>query len=251
MVLKKVILIIMIFSCLSISVFAKANMKLIDRYLEISGTQEIILALPQQIEKGYLESIKDKKLKQIDIKSSFDPKQTMKYVKFQLSQNFSDRQLRDIIRYYKSPLGQKFKNSGLKAVREKDDKKKARFYKQLKKNPPSYDRLNIMSAFADRLEFTPIAMHLIGEFLGSINADLVYAGGGEDIAIRIKKHMLDLSLYAYKDFSKKELKNILAYYYTNAGRSEQAVISKIFKELVAESFSQILEENQHKSASVK
>ncbi len=241
----------MLFSCLAISVFAKADMKLVDKYLETSGTQEIILTLPQQIEKGYLESIKDKKLKQIDIKSSFDPKQTMEYVKLQLSQDFSDGQLRDIIRFYKSPLGKKFKNSGLRATIEKDEKKRAQFYIDLKKNPPSYDRLNIMSAFADRLEFTPIAMHLIGEFLGAINADLVYAGGVDDISIRIRQQMLDISLYAYRDFSKKELKNVLAYYYTNAGRSEQAVVSKIFKELVAESFSQILEENQHKSVSAK
>jgi len=61
--------------------------------------------------------------------------------------------------------------------------------------------------------------------------------------------MLINSLYAYHDFTDNELKTIMEYYYTNAGRFEQLIVSGIFKQLIMESFSQIMEQQQIKSAS--
>jgi len=157
------------------------------------------------------------------------------------------------IKYYKTPLGKKFKKSSIKAMSQTNIEKRAKFFKKIEKNPPSYDRLNIMNAFVDRLELTPVAVHLIGEVLGVINAQLSTTKDTNkilsSISYQIKNQMLENSLYAFRNFSDKELKRIMEYYYTNAGRFEQLIVSNIFKQLITESFSQIMEQNQVKMAS--
>ncbi len=234
--------------------FAKADIKLVDEYLNVSGVKEIILTLPEQIERGYLKNIKDEKLKSLDIKGSFDSKSALKYVQIKLSNEFSNGLLKSIITYYKSPLGLKYKNCAINSMRPKDIKRRVQYLEEIKKNPPSYQRLNIMNAFVDRLELTPVAVHLIGELLGSINAELVVSKDRDkilgEISNQIRESMLINSLYAYNKFTDKELKTVMEYYYTNAGRFEQIIVSDIFKQLIMESFSQIMEQHQIKTASV-
>lgn len=236
------------------SLFAKADIALVNEYLKVSGAEEIILALPDQIERGYLKNIKDENLKNIDIKGSFDSKSAIKYVKIKLSNEFSNGLLKSIILYYKSPLGMKYKNSGINAMSQNDINNKIQYFKEIKNNPPSYTRLNVMNAFVDRLEMTPIAVHLIGELLGSINAKLATSNNVEQIlggvSDKIRESMLINSLYAYNNFTDKELKIVMEYYYTNAGRFEQIIVSGVFKQLIMESFSQIMEQNQLKTATL-
>jgi hypothetical protein len=242
-------------SLFTTSLFSKADKKLVEEYLKVSGAQEIILALPQQIERGYVKSIKDEKLKNIDIKSSFDSKTSIEYTKIKLSEEFSNNLLKNVIAYYKSPLGMKYKDRAIKSMKEKDLKNRLQYLSEIKKNPPSYQRINIMNAFVDRLELTPVAVHLIGELLGSINAKLITSQDRDkvlrDVSNQIRESMLINSLYAYSSFSEKELKAVMDYYYTNAGRFEQIIVSGVFKQLIMESFSQIMEQNQIKFANAK
>lgn len=252
--MKKTILILVTCLFFTGTLFAKADMKLVDEYLKVSGAKEIILALPQQIESGYLKSIKDEKLKNIDIKGSFDSKSALKYVKVKLSNEFSDGLLKSIISYYKSPLGMKYKTSGINAMGQNDSDKRAYFFSEIKQNPLSYNRLNVMNAFVDRLELTPVAVHLIGELLGSINAKLVASDDTEqilmDISEQIRESMLLNALYAYNNFTDNELKTVMEYYYTNAGRFEQIIVSDVFKQLIMESFAQIMDQNQLRTANL-
>ena len=251
--MKKNILAIVMCSLFASSLFAKADIKLVDEYLKVSGAKEIILALPKQIERGYLKNIKDEKFKKVDIKASFDSQSALKYVKTKLSDEFSDGLLKSAIAYYKSPLGSKFKNNGINSMHPKDIQRRVQYLREIQKNPPSYQRINVMNAFVDRLELTPVAVHLIGELLGSINADLMSSNDRDkiigDISNQIRESMLINSLYAYHDFTDKELKTVIEYYYTNAGRFEQLIVSDVFKQLIMESFSQIMEQNQIKTAS--
>jgi hypothetical protein len=230
---------------LASSLFAKADPKLIDQYLEVSGTKEIILALPKQIEKGYIKSIDKNTQNKINIQDSFDSKKTISYVKSQLSLEFNDKLLKEIITYYKSPLGKKFKNSSLVAINKYDTKN----------NQPSYKRLKIMNTFVERLELSPTAVHLIGELLGSINANLASSDNPQKIiqnaGAKIKSKMLEVSLYAYNDFSDDELKDIIKYYQSVAGKFEQMIVSNIFKEIIMASFLQILQESEPKMANSK
>jgi len=243
--LKKTILTFVAIIFLTSSLFAKANPKLIDEYLEVSGTKEIILALPKQIERGYLKSIDKNSQSKINIKNSFDSKKTMNYVKSQLSLEFNDKLLTKIITYYKSPLGKKFKNSSLAAINKHDTKD----------NQPSYKRLKIMNTFVERLELSGAAVHLIGELLGSINANLASSDNPQKIiqnaGAKIKSKMLEVSLYAYSEFSDNELKNIIKYYQSVAGQFEQMIVSNIFKEIIMASFLQILQESEQKTATSK
>jgi hypothetical protein len=251
---KKDIFILLITSCLATSLFAKADKKLVNEYLKVSGAEEIILALPKQIENGYLKSIKIDELKDIDIKSKFDSKQTMDYMRQELVANFNDELLEHIIAFYKSPLGKKYRKNGIDAMSKKEMKKRVIFFKQMKKIPPSFNRINIMNAFVDRLEMTPVSVHLIGELLGSINAQLVSSNNTEmilgTVSDQIREYMFENSLYAYGDFTSKELKRIMDYYYTNAGRFEQLIVSKVFKQLIMESFAEIMSESQNILASL-
>ena len=244
----------MISSLITTSLFAKADIKLVEEYLKVSGAKEIIFALPQQIERGYLKNIKDERLKTINIKSSFDAKSAINYVKLKLTNEFSNGLLNDVIAYYKSPLGKKYKNSAMSSMCQKDIKNRVQYLREIEKNPPTYNRINVMNAFVDRLELTPVAVHLIGELLGSTNAKLVTSDDRvkilEEISNQIRETMLVNSLYAYNNFSDKELKSVMEYYYTNAGRFEQLIVSDVFKQLIMESFSQIVEQHQVKTASV-
>ena len=250
--MKKNIFMITVSLIFTSSIFAKADIKLVDEYLKVSGAQQIIFALPQQIERGYLKNIKDEKLKNIDIKASFDSQSALKYIKTKLCNEFSDGLLKSVIAYYKSPLGTKYKNSAISSMRQKDTKNRVAYLREIEKNPPTYNRINVMNAFTDRLELTPVAVHLIGELLGSINANLVTSDDGaktlEEISAQIRETMLVNSLYAYSEFTDKELKTVMEYYYTNAGRFEQLIVSDIFKQLIMESFSQIIEQKQVKMA---
>jgi len=247
--LKKTVLIIFITLISASSIFAKADLKLIDTYLKVSGTKEVILSLPFQIEKGYLENVKDKN---IDIKSSFDANHTIEYFKIKLAERFDDITLKKIIVFYNLPIGKKFKNSSIDAMSAKNSENKALFYEKLGNNIPSYKRLNILNAFTDRLELSPVAVHLIGELLGSINAQLIASDNSEkimdSISEQIKDTMFANSLYAYRGFTNKELKSIMGYFYSNTGRYEQKIVSEIFKQFITESFLQIIEQSQQKNA---
>ncbi len=238
----------------SSSIFAKADLKLIDTYLKISGAKEVILSLPSQIEKGYLENIKYKNMENIDIKSSFDSNHTIEYFRVELAERFDDVTLKKIIAFYNLPIGKKFKNSSIDAMDAKNSKDKVLFYEKLGDNIPSYKRLNVLNAFTDRLESAPVAVHLIGELLGSINAQLVVSGERSEeimnsISEQIRDTMFANSFYAYRNFTNKELKSIMGYFYSNTGRAEQKIVSGIFKQFIAESFSQISTQSQHKTAS--
>jgi hypothetical protein len=248
------VLLLLIISFFSTSLFAKADKKLVNEYLKVSGAEEIILELPKQIENGYQKSITIARLKDIDIKSKFDPKHTMDYIRQELIENFNDELLEHIIAFYKSPLGKKYRKNGIDAMSKKEMKKRALFFKNMKKVPPSFNRINIMNAFVDRLEMTPVSVHLIGELLGSINAQLVSSNNTEmilgTVSDQIREYMFENSLYAYGDFTSKELKRIMDYYYTNAGRFEQLIVSKVFKQLIMESFAEIMSESQNILASL-
>jgi len=248
------VLFLLIISFFSTSLFAKADIKLVNEYLKVSGAEEIILELPKQIESGYLKSIKIDELKDIDIKSKFDSKRTMQYIRKELIVSFNNELLEHIIAFYKSPLGQKYRKNGIDAMSQKELKKRVVFFQNIKKTPPSFNRINIMNAFVDRLEMTPVSVHLIGELLGSINAQLVSSSNTEEIlgtvSDQIREYMFENSLYAYGDLTTNELKRIMDYYYTNAGRFEQLIVSKVFKQLIMESFSEILDESREKIASV-
>jgi len=248
---KKIVMIAISLLCTS-ALFAKADIKLVEEYLAVSGTKEIIFSLPQQIERGYFKNIKDKKLKNTDIKSNFDSKSALTYIKKKLSTEFNNVLLKNVIAYYKSPIGIKFKNNGISSMHLDDIKNRAKYLMEIQKNPPTYNRINIMNSFVDRLELTPIAVHLIGEQLGVINAKLTTTNDTdkviEDISNQIRETMLINSLYAYSKFTDKDIKTIMEYYCTNAGRFEQLILSDVFKQLIMESFSQIMEPNQIKTA---
>jgi hypothetical protein len=235
------------------SLFAKADIKLVNEYLKVSGTQKIILALPKRIERGYLKNIKNSSLINIDIKSQFDSKRTIDYIRKELVENYNDELLKRTISFYKSPLGKKYKQNGINSMSEKEIKKRAKFFNLIKNNPPSYDRIKVMNAFVDKLEMTPISVYLIGELLGSINAQLASSENTEKVFDTISNKIRDClfinSLYAYGDFSSRELKSILEYYYTNAGRFEQLIVSNVFKQLIKESFLEIVDEVHQKTAS--
>jgi len=199
---QNTVLLLLIISFFTTSLFAKADIKLVNEYLKVSGAEEIILELPKQIETGYHKGIKIDALKDIDIKSKFDSKQAMDYIREELIENFNNELLEHIISFYKSPLGRKYRKNGIDAMSKKEMKKRVLFFKQIEKTPPSFNRINIMNAFIDRLEMTPVSVHLIGELLGSINAQLVSSNDTEKIlgtvSDQIRDYMFENSLYAYR-----------------------------------------------------
>jgi hypothetical protein len=246
--MKKYMAILLMLSWFSSTLFAKADMKYVDEYLKVSGTGQIIQELPKQISHGWS---KIKNHKDIDIESSFNTRATIMYVRKRLSKEFSNGILKMVISYYKSPLGKKYKQYGLTS--DKDAKERAQFFKSLEDKSPSYNRIKFMNAFVERVELTPIAVHFIGEQLGMINASLSLSNNSDEalknVSNSIHDAMLENALFAYRKFSDKELKSVMDYYYTNAGRFEQLIISSIFKELISESFAQISELTQTKVAS--
>jgi len=253
--LKKSISFIFIVTFFTSTLFAKADKKLVEEYLKVSGANQIVLALPKQIELGYIKNIKDKKRKIVNIEKSFDSKKARKYIKKVLISDFRNGILKKIILFYKTPLGKKYKKLGITSIDERNIKKRAKFLKKIQKKPPTYTRINIMNAFVDRLELTPIAVHLIGESLGSIKAKLDKESDKKRVFLKISENireaMLVNSLYAYDSFTNDELKQVMDYYYTNAGRFEQVIVSGVFKKLIMESFSQIVEDKKVKTANIK
>jgi hypothetical protein len=242
--MKKKLMIMMVLMIFSTTLFAKADKNLVYEYLKVSGAGSIILALPKQIEQGYLKNNKNASM----LKDTFDAYKAIKYATSKLSHEFTDAGLKRTIEYYKSPLGKKFKKSGFLSMKNSNKKDKIAFFKELKNNPPSYERLNVMNAFVDKLELTPMAVHLIGERLGAINAELEMTPNSQkvlnSISDQIKEEMLANAMYAYKDFSDDELKAVMNYCYTNAGRFEQLIVSGVFKQLIQESFAQIIDQNR-------
>ncbi len=224
------------------SLFAKADLKLVEEYMQVSGTQEVILALPKQIKDGFTKTFKSKPI-DIDIETSFDLNRTIEHFKLELSKEFDDELLKNIIAYYRSEIGKKFKDSIYFNEDNQTD-----FFEYLGENPPSYQRLNILNAFVDKVELTPVALHMIGELIGSIGAGLVVSTNNnkfvQNISQQIRDRIFLASLHIYHDFSDQELKSIMSYYYTSTGRTEQKIVSKVFKSLILESLTYITKQTQ-------
>jgi hypothetical protein len=222
---------------LTTALLSKADMKLVDEYIKVSGIKEIIISLPKNLEKGYLKNTK--KRKQNIVKSlEFEP--TLNYVKMRISDELSNSILKDSIKFYTTPLGEKFKNQGLSIVSKTPKQKSELFYKNIKTYPPSYERLDVVNKFTNRLELAPISVHIIGEFLGRINAKVATSKRPnlllKQAAVDIKEYIYQNALYAYGNFSNKELQETTKYFNTNAGRFEHMVVSRIFKKLISDSF---------------
>ncbi len=236
--MKKTIFISII---LATSLHSKANMKLVDKYVEVSGIKEIITALPKRIKKGYMQN--NKKFENINMQNFFEFASTMNYVKMKLSDELSNTVLKQNIAFYKTPLGKKFKNNGLISVSKSNILKKEEFYEILEKYPPSYKRLAIINNFIDNLELSPMAAHIIAELLGDINAKMLKTNNPTKLmknsSQEIKDYLYQNALYAYGDFSQKELNDMIKYFNTTAGKFERMVTSRIFKQLISDAFSQI------------
>jgi hypothetical protein len=250
--MKQIKFSLLLSTLLTISLFAQADMKLVDEYVKLSGINKIVKTLPKSIKKGYLTHVQNDRLKDINISRNFDFEPTINYIKLKLSDELSNSIIKQSINFYKTPLGKKFKDNGLSTIDKSINEKEKEFYENLEKYPPSYERLNIVNNFIDRIELSPIAVHMIGELLGSINAKLVTSKKPDEVmqnmAGEIKEYIYQNSLYAYGDFSQQELQDIIKYSNTNAGRFEQMVVSRIFKQIIGDSFTQIMIDSREKLA---
>lgn len=226
-----------------------ADLTLVEEYLEASGTKRIIIELPKHIEKGYMEQ-KQETLKHGTILKSFNADAALGYVREQIAQNIDDNMLYEIIAYYKSPIGKKFKENGFFAVNALGSEKYTTFMTLVKKYPPSYERIRLTSELVEQLDFVPISVHFMGEFLGKINADMKTGANrqiSENILMtEIQNHLYSMALFAFGDCKIDELKEMIQFYASAQGKAEQKIVSTLFKQLISETFTELADASQPK-----
>ncbi|MCP4265772.1 MAG: hypothetical protein GY777_09380 [Candidatus Brocadiaceae bacterium] len=254
--------------CLSLNftsyVFAGLHEKLINKYIEISGLDQMLSTFPDQIDaifsQNTLTSDQSETEKKVAVimKESFDIVLVKKNLNSFLLQNTNINFFKNLINWLETPLAQKIKEEELSSSGPGSQAKLLRYIADLQTNPPSQDRITIIQEVERTTKLselsTYIAMETIRGMLGSFNLTLPEGkrkSMGEieeeiqaikpSIQNSLQQQMILTSFYSYRNISNEELIEYIEFYKSNTGKAEILVVGKAIANVIKEWFVDVTE----------
>ncbi len=254
--------------CLSLSltthVFSGVHEKLVNKYIEISGLDQMLSTFPDQIDTMFSQktltskqSETEKKVAAI-MKESFDIVLVKKNLNSFLLQNTDINFFNNLINWLETPLAQKIKGEELSSSGPNSQAELLRYVAGLQTNPPSQDRITIIQAVERTTKLselsTYIAIETIRGMLVSFNFTLPEdkrksMGEIEEeikaikpaIQNSLRQQMILTSFYSYRNISNEELIKYIEFYKSNTGKAEIIVVGKAIANVITECFVDVAE----------
>ncbi len=252
--IKKLGLSLLTVSLLTTGLFAKADKSLVDEYMNISGAKITIESMGEQITAGiqqssmmYGERVDEDKMK--FLQEAFNGDEGVEIVEAYLVENFDNKNIKNIISYYKSPLGQKVTQAGIDAMNPDVQAQMLRFMADLSTNPPSPERVSTIKTFVAELGLVESVEDMFVEMLLFLNEEATQnkklsAEQMEQfmgmMGQAFEQQMFISSLYIYKDIENSELETVISFYKSDAGADELKIVREAMSQMLKAGFSRAL-----------
>ncbi len=253
--MKKAVLMVVL---LSLSLFAKSNMQLAKAYMEISGTNETIERLSENIIYGIKQrssifgSKKDEKLIKL-FSDAFDADSSKALVLHYIASHLKKERLEKVIKFYKSETGRKYVEANLAANTPEAKAEALRYFAALQSNPPSKERISLTKALVDTMKLGVVVKDVFAETLYFLNYQAPKNKRVDEdklenylemMSKELKAQVYLSALFTYRDLSNVELKEIIAFYKSYVGKRERDVAIDATKRMVRQGFIRALKSNQ-------
>ena len=238
------------------STFAAASTheKLVSKYIELSGIEEILYSFPEQLEqtanqKSLTSTNPERDQKVVEIlKSAFDSSKAENELYLYLLDHTNPQHLSDMIDWLESPLGRKIKMYEVESSLPQEQANMLRYIADLQADPPSQERIILLNT----LEEVSQTSELVATITIDMIKGMIWAIGktlpeeeqlniqeAEEKIVEMKpviksslrQQMVIASFYTYRDITNEELEKYIALYQSDAGKAEieivGAAISKV------------------------
>ena len=237
--------------------FADISEKQVDAYLEVSGAKIMFDNLQQQIG-DMVDQQAQQSGEKVDPMALVAVKDVMtrdeNFAKFTAHiKTLDENDYKNIMAYYATELGKKSAKIAENSDIETMEKELPAFMTKLQENPPSEKRMNLIKDIVDAMDMDELQKNMLREMFVSVNkfVPAKQQMPSDDIDKMVEsftpllEQQVQIStLFSYKDFSDKELEEVLNYTKTKSGKAEadvifaglvdymKAVMSQMFQELL-------------------
>ncbi len=249
--MKKVLFITLV---LTVSIFAKVSDDIVKKYMEISGTNQTIEELNNNIaysinQKNRILGLKsDKKLLNLFGKA-FNPDDSKELVLNYLKEQLKREKLQKIIRFYKSDIGKKIVASNLEATNSGAKAESLRFFASLETTPPSKKRIELIKEFVAVTKLEASVKDIFAETIYFLNYQAPQEKRIDEnkleqyisiIGDKLDQQIYLSALFTYRELSDQELKKVISFYKSGAGKRERDVMIDATKRMVRSGFAKAL-----------
>ncbi len=254
--------------CLSLSftsyVFAGVHERLIKKYIETSGLDQMLLTFPDQIDAMFSQKILTSEQPEVEekiaaiMKESFDIVLVKENLNSFLLQNTDINFFENIIQWLETPLAQKIKEEELSSSGPGSQTELLRYIADLQSNPPSQDRIAIIQEVERTTKLSELSTYIVIEMMRgmfkSFNLTLPEdkrksIGEIEEeiktikpaIQNSLRQQMILKSFYSYRNISNEELIKYIEFYKSNTGETEIYVVGKAIANVIKQWFVEVTE----------
>lgn len=247
---------LMLFASVS---FAELNQQQVDTYLKVSGAQEMLNNLQQQIG-GMVEQQAKQTGEKIDPLALVAIQDVMtrdeNFAKFTNHvKNLDEKAYAALIAYYKTDLGKKVANIAAHTDLETMEKELPLFMAEIQKAPPSQQRMSLVKELNAAINTSELQEKMMVEMFDAINSIMPkekqmpteqIAGMLQGMKPIIEQQTQISTLFSYKSLSDKELQEVITHAKSSGGQAEveailngtidymSVVMHQMFKELFAQ-----------------
>jgi len=215
--------------------------------ITIESMGEQITASIQQSSMLYGESVDAKKI--AFLQEAFNGDEGIDIVTAYLTENFDNKNIKELITYYQSPLGKKVTQAGIDAMNPNVQADMLRFMADLSTNPPSGERTAAIKTFVAQLELVASVEDMFVEMLLFLNEE---ATKNKKLSTEqmeqfmgmmgnaFEQQMFISSLYVYRDIENSELNSVIKFYKSDTGRDELKIVREAMTQMLKSGFSRAL-----------
>lgn len=251
--MRHVFLLVSVATATAIGFPNHARADLVEELLEVSGARQQIMTIPKLVRESArqdkrhasLDPLKREKLEVI-LNESYAPEKFMAEIERSVQAGVTPNELREMIRWYKSPLGRKVSSSETNAFAEDNAAAEAQLAEELTSHPPKAARVNLLKAIDSVAMATELTLEtMAGTIQGLANAlnpmlppekrikPAQFAKAFERYKVearpRLQQKTLLGFLYTYRPLSDDELKRYLAHLKSPASRKFRVAMAQALK----------------------
>ncbi|MGV1097831.1 hypothetical protein ACUUL3_00280 [Thiovibrio sp. JS02] len=227
-------------------VFAGRHEDLVNKYIELSGFNEILAAFPEQIEAVAAQNQLTSKHPSLDnkvtaiMKESFDLKHAEKNLSLFLLQNTDIDYLEKLLKWMETPLAKKIKNEELASSGPESQAELLRYIAELQSDPPSQERVAVIHEVERTTGLSELTANIVIDMMRGMFESFNLALPEENrqalaiieeeitknkavIQESLRQQMILTSFYSYRNISNEELVQYINFYKTDVGKREIAV----------------------------
>lgn len=197
-----------------------AEVLLVKELLELSGAKHQILLIPKMIKEAATQRAEKEKLDpkrrqkfEVVLQESYEPDVFLAAVEGALKQGVPEKSIKEILAWYRSPVGKKVKAAELEALRKNPDEAEAQLAEQLEKSPPKKSRVELIKKIDSVAGATDLSVESL---VGTVNALALAMNPALPDEKKVKPRQLNKVALNIRTSSRKriEQQTLLSFLYT-------------------------------------